>query len=570
MGRAARSPERVGYHQRVESALSPVRSVGKRATVAPRSPRRNDELDSRAPLSSGEKPAPETRHAPSTPAGPLRVATKLVGEGWLGTTSEQNAEVDQMIRKLHRVRSRSEQAGVRVQISPERTRPARAHSGPLGRRTVHDIYGEHAATNDELQTQVAAVSLELAKESNARVTDFSHHAATLRKQSSAPMPSETTDALVGHWIGSVPSAGGVWLPSPDGEGLGAKRFASVLEKIARRQEMQRQRLIETAGEASPGSSRTNTRATSSEPTSVRIVPILSGNLASQAASLWAHTTNVAMEDSDATDDEADFETDTEYDSHPAARHTELPTLETEVNVPELSTALRSVVDEPSQQKTTAVPNHRHKKPPPPKTTESKIKTSSAPIEASRTTNDGAELPAGWSLQWSASHRRTYYWNEHTQTSSWERPTAEAVASDQGSGSMANTADGAGAGAAANAAGEEEVDAADAAKNETANEVQQVEALRKKSSVLTTKRELHKVARQVEIDENESNKVMDADGGGTAGVDFKFHQQPEAAQASQQTPQTTPEPRSNAKLQLKRKGASAAGQRSGCCAARPTK
>ena len=143
--------------------------------------------------------------------------------------------------------------------------------------------------------------------------------------------------------------------------------------------------------------------------------------------------------------------------------------------------------------------------------------------------------------------------------------------------MANTADGAGAGAAANAAAEEEVDAADAAKNETANEVQQVEALRKKPSVLTTKRELHKVARQVEIDENESNKVMDADGWGTAGVDFKFHQQPEAAQASQQTPQTTqqtpqttPEPRSNAKLQLKRKGASAAGQRSGCCAARPTK
>ena len=495
--RAVRSPDQNAQRGRAKQARSPLRSVEQQPSVARRSPHRTSSRTqlAKSPLRSGQQQAHRTRRTLSPPPGPLRAATRLVGDGWL---VEQSAEVEQLMQKLDRVRSRSVQIGVRVNVSPERMRPAVAKRGSLGQRTVHDVYGDHAVTNNELQTQVAAVSLALA---NERVTDFTHHASTLRKQSSEPIPSETPDLQVGHWVGSVPSAGGVWLPCPDGEGLGAKRFASVLDKIARRQEAQRQKLAEQEDAAARkiaekdeaaayhDTSPASTRVRSPQQTGVRLVPVLSLN----SSSPRTIATDVASDDSDETEVESDFETDTEIDTSPAALHTELSTSEPDANVPELSAALRSLGKESSQQPIfTARPLHRRK-------SSEHTSTSSSSRPAAEPTASSSKRLGGEPVSSPSGRRR-------------KKPSPPAVSKPSTTETKMATS---------SAPVESLWTAGDVSDHPRKKQMGlgPVETLQEQLPMLKSKQELRKAARQAAIDEDDFNEAIDADGWEKAGVDL---------------------------------------------------
>ena len=557
--RAARSPDRRGQAGRSRAARSPP-------------PRRE----------SGARLSP--------PAGPLRAATKLVGDGWLGPTSDQSAEIEELIQKLDRVRSRSAQRGARVGVSAERTRPPLAQRGSPGRRTVHEVYGEHAATNDEPQTQVATVSLELATSSNANVGEFYHHAAAARRQSSAPMPSDRKkdDEPAGQWVGSVPSAGGVWLPSPDGEGLGAKRFASVLERIARRQEMQQQQQHPggDAAEVAEGSvtqptptpSSSTAAASSPQPNGVRLVPILSASASAghtNSAGNAVPSVPAEADDSDETEFETDFETDTEDDGHPAMGRTE-PSVAAVAGVPEMSAALRALVDSPGRQAERALGDHiaattsesgpqqqqrqqrrqqQQKPPPPPRAADT----------------DG--LPSGWSREWSEKSQRAYYWNADTNESRWDPPapqeagggsgqdsdtaaSASSMAADEGATVAAASAVAGGSGRKRvdepepepeeNDETEDEGDAKEVVDDDDGNDddeddddddddddedvlggpgsyleqLRAMEELQSELQPLTTKKQLRAAARRAGgIDEDLFNEVLDADGWQVQGAEY---------------------------------------------------
>jgi Xaa-Pro aminopeptidase len=119
------------------------------------------------------------------------------------------------------------------------------------------------------------------------------------------------------------------------------------------------------------------------------------------------------------------------------------------------------------------------------------------------------------------------------------------------------------------------------------ELRSVEALRKELSMLKTKQELRKAARQAAIDEDDFNEAMDADGWEKAGVEliiaakFADHKSQGAASgsittvvsSSASTPTSSPVSAASPKTQAQ--GTDTRRQRHrktnrGCCASKPPK
>ena len=406
---------------------SPAASLQRRAAAA------------RSPVRRASAAGSETRSSP--PAGPLRTASRLLADGWLGPTSEQSTEIDAMLQKVERMRdmrARSAARGARaprVSVSPDKAWPV--VRGSPGRRTVHEVYGEHAATDHELQSQVAAVSLRLATASNADVGQFYHHAAAEPRPRPAPARAASpprradedggprrAEGPLGQWVGGVPSAGGMWLPSPDGEGLGARRFASVLQKIARRQQLQKQIQPGDAAAAAPP-----------QPAAVRLIPILPAGL---DVSGGREDSPRTAADSDETDD--DFETETEDETEPAEEDVSAAA------VPRV-TALRALVAESlavaeADQDVPRRTKSREKPPPPagqpsPRTHPGNgvglQRAQSGPLvpqhvpepEPEPEEHQGHVLPQGWTRKLSRGTGQVYYWNAQTGESQYTPPEAAA-------------------------------------------------------------------------------------------------------------------------------------------------
>ena len=238
---ASRSPRR--------PARSPAAGYGGGDTALSRrrqraaSPKATDHLRParRAPIS------PSPRGAAN--GGGASLASRL-GRGAPSTAAEA-AEAQELLEKLSRVKRLSERVAPpasRLAVSPEATRP------PAGNRIA-------TSRSVELQAQVAAVSLQLASQGNVPLASFTHHAVASPREGAAlgvPAQQQSAEGAAaapapgpqGQWVGGVPSAGGVWLPLADGDGLGAARFASVLAKIAKRQELLREQQL-AAGSAQP-------------------------------------------------------------------------------------------------------------------------------------------------------------------------------------------------------------------------------------------------------------------------------------------------------------------------------